>query len=183
MGLIKRMTAFFIFSIVFTIGVEGQGCSGCYFSAATLALQNNPELQHKIKILFPKLTHRKKRVEFRVDTRIEYIPLYNAFEDSKEIALIDSLTHKATNMSASEYDEIERFESYNNPALERLSPKPDADLTLRFSQCEANYIVAELLDGRMNFGRTRNGKVLHVLFVFNEEGFVKKIVTSSYTYN
>lgn len=181
--LIKSLAIFLILSIAFIGGLKGQECPGCYFSAATLAVQNDAELQSKIKRLFPKLTHRKKAIEFRVDTRIEYIPLYNAFEESKEQAVIDSLTLKAPAISTSRYDEIQRFESYNNPDLERLSPAPEADLMLRFSQCRSNYVVAELLDGRMNYGRTRYGKVLHILFVFNDEGFVRKIITSSYTYN
>jgi hypothetical protein len=181
--LIKNLAIILILSVVFTGGLKGQECPGCYFSAATLVVQNDVELQSKIKMLFPKLTHRKKAIEFRVDTRIEYIPLYNAFEGSNEQDIIDSLTLKSSAMSTSRYDEQQRFESYQNPNLERLSPTPDADLTLRFSQCRSNYVVAELLDGRINYGRTRYGKVLHILFVYDGEGFVKKVITSSYTYN
>lgn len=181
--LTKNLAIILILSVVFEGELKGQECPGCYFSAATLVVQNDAELQRKIKTLFPKLTHRKKAIEFRVDSRIEYIQLYNAFEGSKEQDVIDSLTLKPSAISASRYDETQRFESYHNPELKRLSPSPGADLILRFSQCKSNYVVAELLDGRINYGRTRYGKVLHILFVFNDKGFVKKVITSSYTYN
>lgn len=183
MKLLKCLAFFLALSVVFTGRVKGQECLGCYFSAAILTVETDAELQSKIKMLFPKLTHRNKQIKFRISTRIEYIPLYNMFEGSEERVVIDSLTHKPLTLPPSKYDEMQRFESYNYPNLEQLSPTPDADLMLRFSKCRPNYVVAEFLDGRMNYGRTRYGKVLHILFVFNDEGFVENTITSSYTYN
>lgn len=179
----KKLAILLMLSFFVLEKLESQECSGCFFSAATLFVQNDADLVEKIKALFPKLTHRKKAINLRVDTRIEYIPLYNAFGANEQQVLIDSLTQRAPTVSPLDYDTAKRFESYEIPELERLSSTPDAALTLRFSHCETNYLVAEVLDGRMNYGRTRYGKVLHILFIFNKRGYLTKSITSSYTYN
>ncbi|HKK74469.1 MAG TPA: hypothetical protein VJ953_05305 [Saprospiraceae bacterium] len=179
----------FVVTLLFFIGglssMEGQNCTGGEFATAILAVQKHEELNQKIKEVFPKLTRSRRRLRFKVDSRIEYIPLYNAFENttSQEQMFLDSLTEVVSPAARSNYDIEQRFESYNINRLPSLSPDPAAHLTLRFSTCTSKYIVAEFLDGRMNFGRIRYGKVLHILFILDDSGFVDDIIYSSYTYN
>lgn len=163
--------------------VKSQDCTGCHFAAVTFFVQNDPTLESKIKSLFPKLTRRNGAIQFRVDTRVEYIPLYSSFGGSIASTLLDSLTGRSRDLPPSEYDKRARFESYDHPQLAGLSTDQDASLTLRFSSCNSGYVVAELLDGRMNFGQTRYGKVLHLLIFFENHGFIDRVLTSSYTYN
>lgn len=182
---VRRFAILLLFSTGILPVLEGQNCSSGEFAIATLTVQNNEELNQKIRELFPKLTHRKRKIKFKVDTRIEYIPLYNAFENisKKEQILLDSLNNISSPTGRSNYDSVQRFDSYYINELSLLSPEPSANLTLRFSNCRPEYIVAEVLDGRLNFGRVRYGPVLHILFILDKDGFVDDIIYSSYTYN
>ena len=174
--------------VIFTLGipsVKGQGCSGGDFANAYLAVLANKEINSKIKAVFPELTRTKQKINIRIDSQIEYIPIYISFKDNgKELlTIIDSLTKRSPDMTMTVFDASNRFESYSIEYLKELSLSPSAQLTLRFSTCGPNYILAEILDGRLNYGRTRFGKVLHLLFILDEQGFVKNIYCSSYAYN
>lgn len=178
-------STFVLLALLFGLStsLKGQDCQRCCYASAALYVQNNESLQNEVKSLFPKLTRKKKSVKFRIDTRIEYMPIYSSFQESVELSLLDSLTHRDSETPLPSFDLAQRFEGFELSKLSDLMPADDIPITLRFSHCDSKYIAAEILDGRLNYGRIRYGKVLHILFIYNDKGFLESTVTSSYTYN
>ena len=71
------------------------------------------------------------------------------------------------------------FKTYNLPGLSRLIADTISRIVLTFSRPFENYLIAEILDsGYSSSNRSKIGNGISFLFIFDEDGSIKKALYS-----
>jgi hypothetical protein len=61
--------------------------------------------------------------------------------------------------------------------------KVQAKIKLTFSPIISNYLIVEFLDTAANIGSIKMGPALQVLFIFNDDDTIQKILYANPVYN
>lgn len=154
------------------------------YAVSTLYIMHKQEIVDKVRSVFPKtIKKRQKCLDISVSPRIEYCPVYNFFSDHIEEELLDRITGKDAAVTGEEFDRINRFESFDLPYLAQIVPLTDTYLMVRFSKLNSQYVVAEILDQRMNAGRYRYGRSVQILLFFGEDQTIQSHFMTARVYN
>jgi len=113
-------------------------------------------------------------VDVKVNDEINYLPLlYFRPELIKNNWGMDSVL-------VNNYDEFKRkyfFEPYKNPLLNSISSLSKSRLLLTLSKPFGNYLLGEIIDtGLGATPKNKFGKMILLLFVFNGEGVLIKVL-------
>lgn len=162
----------------------GQGCEERAYSSSLLFILKNKEVIEKTKRVFRSEARSSKNcLQLTVSGRIEYIPIYGFFSDYLSLSQIDNITKRGEGVSPKLYDMKNAFESYELSYLEKLLPENGSNLMIRFSKPMDGYILAEILDRRINFGKKRYGKSVQLLIIYDENYIVQNVHLSARLYN
>lgn len=166
----------------------GQECKDYKYLVAILKMETSTEINNEIKRIFKKDLKRKSRkkskIEFNVSNRINYLPLYKTFNRKLDSIFFSHyyLSYKDEKLEE-KHDRQERFKPYKSKCLTRLIPLKDTFLELRFSKSRESYLIAELLDKRINQGQIKYGKAIQFLFLFDDSGVITKVYNTARMYN
>lgn len=154
------------------------------YASAVLYILHEQEIIDKVRKIFPKAVKRKQKcLKLAVSKRVEYCPVYDFFSDYIDASLLDSITGKKDTVTPNEFDKANRFESFEVPYLTKLGTKIDAELMIRFSKLNNHYILAEILDKRLNFGKFRYGKSIQILLFYGDQYIVQEHYLTARIYN
>ncbi len=173
-----------IFLATSSFNLNGQECRNYQYASAALELETSIEIKKEIKRVFKKEFRKKrKKIEFNISNQIDYLSLYGTFDKQ-----LDSIFFQKNDLSQDEeskekYDDQQRFESYKSECLHQLIHFRNTFLELRSSKPKENYLIAELLDKRINQGQVKFGKAIQFLFLFDEKGIITKVYNNARMYN
>jgi len=155
------------------------------YVVSLLYLKSNMSINKKIKKVFSYTTKKKKKyVDFNFYGEISFIDI-SYFENQLHSELYEFIKlDKELITNRNQYDVKYSFDSYIDESLVGLLDSINSNLFIRFSKPVNNYIIAEILDRRMNHASyIKMGNAAQILFIFNENGTVKDVIFSSFHYN
>ena len=142
------------------------------YLVALLYLKSDKEINHKIKWTFSYLDTSKGSIEFIVNNEIWYHPLYSFSNNLKENDWgIDSSIIDDKKLFKERY----YFEPIKMPLFSKLLSPSDSKISLTFSKPFGNCLIGEMLDSGANATNSfKTGRAIEFLFIFNEDGLIKK---------
>lgn len=144
------------------------------YMSATIYLRSNRDLNDSIKKVFPKLT--KKKSDFVSINLTDDIRFQGLEEFELQIESEDLLPDSLLKIPPQEFNDIYRFNPYKIQILGKLLNFPDSKLFLTFSQPVGNILTAKITTYIPNI---RMGRVMYLLFIFDEYDVVKNVLCSS----
>ncbi|MEL6969940.1 MAG: hypothetical protein AAFO02_07200 [Bacteroidota bacterium] len=172
----------FVFSFLFVNTINGQDfCFGEEHFKSVLYLNNSVVVQDKLIQTFSHLQRRKKDpVSYTIATEFELIPIYffhYMLEDG------DVTVDKRLILNQDLYQQEYSARVVENDILPRSETLLDAKVTLVLSPLIENFLVAEFLETEANIGPYKSGRALQVLFIFDEQKDIQKVLYASPLYN
>lgn len=173
-----RMLCFYIILFGLCWNLYGQKNDTRKYEMAISYLRTNPNINAEIRDVFPNLTDKENGfVELNVTRQIVFhgIELFEKLPDSIASGLDASL------ISTPKLYEMEyQFEPYKIEQLGQVMTNPKSKLFLSFSEPVDNILIAEITTFIPNI---RMGKVMQILFVFNQNSMIKGFVFATTHYN
>jgi hypothetical protein len=178
----KFMRFILIFiAILNCLDSSGQDCVDAKYLRSIVYLKSDTSLNKAIqKAFYYELDSTQHIKEFRLGKQIWYLPLsFFQHQLLKNNYGIDS------NLIISEalFDTKYYFDSYECVDLEKLMPPSKSRIILTFSRPFERYLIAEMLDTKSG-GPTRfkSGRSILLLFIFDNHGFIEKVLYKIVTY-
>jgi len=177
----KRKSNLFVCLILMPFLLHSQPNGGDKYFLALAYLNNAPIVQIKLKEKFYYLSKRKKcSLQYTIEPKIELLPIY-FFQHQ----LFDS----DINIDKKLIEDRDRYQIEYQKLLDNqrlLIPfdvKVQAKIKLTFSPIISNYLIVEFLDTAANIGSIKMGPALQVLFIFNDDDTIQKILYANPVYN
>jgi hypothetical protein len=150
------------------------------YLVSLLYLKSDKEINHKIRSAFYFSDTSNAAVDFSVHDEIWYHPLYSFSSSLRENNWgIDSSIINSKSLFKERY----YFDSIKMPLISKLLPPSDSKILLTFSKPFGNFLLAEMLDGRINSTNTfKTGRAIEFLFLFDENGLIKKVLNNITVY-
>jgi len=155
--------------------LKGQDAIDKKYLISLLYLKSDKEINGKIRsTFFYHSDTSNAQVEFIVHDEIWYHPLYSFSTYLKENDWgIDSSIIDDKKLFKERY----YFEPFKIPLISKLLPPTESKILLTFSKPFGNYLLGEMLDGRVNSTNSfKTGRAIEFLFIFDANGLIKKVL-------
>lgn len=181
MIMIKR-TCIWVILIGFSNLLSAQETSlGEEHFKALVYLNNESIVQEKLVQTFQYLQRRKRHpILYTIGPTTEFLPIYFFHYQ---------LTDDDISISAEFLDNRDLYrEEYPAALVEQQIIVPSEStrstkVSLTFSPLIKNYLIAEFLDSDANIGAIKTGRALQVLFIFDQDRNIAKVLFASPIYN
>ncbi len=163
-------------------GVYAQDSINNKYLVSLIYLKSNKAINLEIKKTFPHAVKKREQyIEFNLREEIMFLPIY-FFEN--QLIKKNFRIEKEFITTRSLYNKRYGFSSYQYPLFGKLLEKSDSKIVLTFSEPIEDYLVAEMLDARLNLGSAiKMGPAIQFLFKFNDAGLIEDVLIASCVYN
>ncbi|WP_196889615.1 hypothetical protein [Aureivirga sp. CE67] len=167
--------------LCFTTSVVSQELINQKYLVSLIKMETDNKLNKEIKSFFKIKRSKKTSTLFQVSSEISFIDI-EVFKDElkehKNILPFDFELLEAKEEFKSKYS----YEAIKND-FQDLLPSGDEYLFIHFSKPIGNLLTLQLSNHDLNSLPIKYGKVMQILFLFDEKGLVKNIYTKTFLYN
>lgn len=151
------------------------------YLVSLIKLETDNKLNKEISSFFKKKCSKKINTLFQISKKISFI----------NIDVFKSELKKHKNILPFDFNLLankEKFQlKYNyqdfDNKFHELLPSGDEYLFVHFSKPIGNLLTIQVSDSDLSFLPLKFGRVMQILFLFNEKGFIKNIYTKTFLYN
>ena len=161
-----------LFVCVFSFQLNAQRSDCSDFFTVLTYIRADKNLLNRFNKTFSKSMKRKmKCMNIHVSSEVVFIPIHNFSPSVYPYLPIDEKALESISSFKEEYD----FSNYESYCLSRLLTNDKNQFVLYFSKPSDKFILAEILDSRLNIGSVKMGQALQILFVFDDDGKIANV--------
>jgi hypothetical protein len=166
--------------VLITLQTNAQDTINRKYLVALLHLKSDTAIINRMVSTFYPYETNRTSVEFIVHDEVWFHPLntFRSFLEENDWGIDKSIISDKKVFEDKYY-----FEPHKMPLVSLLLPPTNSKLVLTFSKPVGNFLMAEMLDGRVNSTNTfKTGNAIEFLFIFDENGLIKKVFATSPVY-